>query len=161
MMMEYSKIGMEGERTSKERPTQVRVLNNIKFECTSDSRILLHQNWCPGHIRSRISTFYIWLELEFHRASNGTGPPQNSFWVDRNRRHECASRIWQGAVSPSVGPLARVLCWSLLGLRPGDLHAPNSFLFSSCRHFKILGFCLDSICHQTVSPFISLWDSTS
>jgi hypothetical protein len=32
--MEYSKIGMEGERTSKGRPTQVRVLNNIKFEST-------------------------------------------------------------------------------------------------------------------------------
>jgi hypothetical protein len=33
-----------GERTSKGRPTQVRVLNNIKFESTSDSRTLLHQN---------------------------------------------------------------------------------------------------------------------
>jgi hypothetical protein len=44
MMMEYSKIGMEGERTSKGCPTQVRVLNNIKFESTSDFRTLLHQN---------------------------------------------------------------------------------------------------------------------
>jgi hypothetical protein len=44
MMMEYSKIGMEGERTSKGHPTQVRVLNNIKFEFISDSRTLLHQN---------------------------------------------------------------------------------------------------------------------
>jgi hypothetical protein len=39
--MEYSKIGMEWERTSKGRPTQVRVLNNIKFESTLDSRTLL------------------------------------------------------------------------------------------------------------------------
>jgi hypothetical protein len=44
MMMEYSKVGMEGERTSKGRPTQIRVLNNIKFESTSDSRTLLQKN---------------------------------------------------------------------------------------------------------------------
>jgi hypothetical protein len=44
MMMEYSQIGMDGERISKGRPTQVIVLNNIKFESTSDSRTLLHQN---------------------------------------------------------------------------------------------------------------------
>jgi hypothetical protein len=74
IMMEYSKIGMEGERTSKGRPTQVRVLNNIKFESTLDSTTLLHQNWHPGNIRSRIWTFYIWLEPEFHRSSNGIGP---------------------------------------------------------------------------------------
>jgi hypothetical protein len=67
-------IGMEGERTSKGRPTQVRVVNNIKFESTSDSRTLLHQNRRPVHIHSQILMFYIWLELEFHRASNGIGP---------------------------------------------------------------------------------------
>jgi hypothetical protein len=44
MMMEYSKIGIEGERTSKGRPIQVTFLNNIKFEFTSDFRTLLHQN---------------------------------------------------------------------------------------------------------------------
>jgi hypothetical protein len=47
------------------------------------------------------------------------------------------SRICQGAASPSFGPLARVSFWSPLGLRPGDLHAPNSFLFSSHRHFRV------------------------
>jgi hypothetical protein len=67
-------------------------------------------------------------------------PPKNSFWVDRNRRHKWASRICQSAVSPSVGPLARVPCWSPLELRPGNLHAPNSFLFSSHHHFRVLDF---------------------
>jgi hypothetical protein len=74
-------------------------------------------------------------------------PPQNYFWVDRNSRHKWASRIWQGAVSPSFGPLARVPCWSLLGLRPGDLQAPNSLLFSSHLHLRIwvlLRFILSS-----------------
>jgi hypothetical protein len=33
-------------------------------------------------------------------------------------------------VSPSIGLLTRVPCWNPLGLRPGDLHTPNYFLFS-------------------------------
>jgi hypothetical protein len=40
-------------------------------------------------------------------------------------------------LSLSVGLLARVPCWNPLGLRPGDLHAPNSFLFSSHRHIRV------------------------
>jgi hypothetical protein len=40
-------------------------------------------------------------------------------------------------VSPSVGPLARVPCWNPLGLHQGDLHTPNSFLFSSRRHIRV------------------------
>jgi hypothetical protein len=83
---------------------------------------------------------------------------QNSFWVHRNRRHKWASRIWQGAVSPSFGSLARVPCWSPLGLRPGDLHAPNSLLFSSCHHLRVwvlLRFILSSnsvAVHRFVRP---------
>jgi hypothetical protein len=64
-------------------------------------------------------------------------PPQNFFWVDGNRQNKWASRICQGAVSPSVVPLARVPCWNPLGFRPGDLHAPNSFLFCSRRHIRV------------------------
>jgi hypothetical protein len=45
--------------------------------------------------------------------------------------------MWQGAVSPSFRPLARVPCWSPLGLRPGDLHTPNSLLFSSHHHLRV------------------------
>jgi hypothetical protein len=63
--------------------------------------------------------------------------PQNSFWVDGNRRNKWASRIYQVAVSPSVGPLGCVPCWNPLGLCPRDLHAPNSFLFSSRRHIRV------------------------
>jgi hypothetical protein len=67
-------------------------------------------------------------------------PPQNTFWVDRNRRHKWASRIYQGAVSLSVGPLAHVPCWNPLGLCPDDLHALNSFLFTSRRHIRVWVF---------------------
>jgi hypothetical protein len=61
-------------------------------------------------------------------------------------------------VSPSFGPLARVSCWSLLGLRSRDLHVPNSFLFSSHRYFRVwilLRFNLSSnnvAVHRFVRP---------
>jgi hypothetical protein len=74
-------------------------------------------------------------------------PPQNSFWVNGNRQNKWTSRIFQGAASPSFGPLARVSCWSPLRLRPGELDAPNSFLFSSrhhCRVWVLLRFNLSS-----------------
>jgi hypothetical protein len=93
-------------------------------------------------------------------------PPQNSLWVNGNRRYKWASRICQGAVSPSVGPLARVPCWNPLGLRPGDLHAPNSFVFSSRCHIRVwvlLRFNLSSnsvAIHRFVRPHLvikSVW----
>jgi hypothetical protein len=61
-------------------------------------------------------------------------------------------------MSLSVGPLARVPCWNPLGLCPGDLHAPNSFLFSSRRHIRVwvlLRFNLSSnsvAVHRFVRP---------
>src|SRR5438034_9059413 len=39
-------------------------------------------------------------------------------------RNKSASRICQGAASPSFGPLGRVSCWSPLGTRPGVLGRP-------------------------------------
>jgi hypothetical protein len=65
----------EGQGVKEEelgRPHQGGVQVQLDFDSTSDSKIWLHQNWRPGHLRSRIWTFYIWLELEFHRVSNGT-----------------------------------------------------------------------------------------
>src|SRR5438034_1487274 len=65
--------------------------------------------------------------------------PQNSIGVNRKRRNKSASRICQGAASPSFGPLGRVSCCSPLGARPGVLHAPNPYLFSSRHHFRFRG----------------------
>jgi hypothetical protein len=45
----------------------------FKFEPSSESRSSAQLNGRPGRIRSRFWTFYIWLEAEFHRASNDTG----------------------------------------------------------------------------------------
>jgi hypothetical protein len=98
------------------------------------------------------------LEPELHKASNGTGPTSKFLLNRRNHRKKWTSRICQGATSPSFGPLARVSCWSPLGLRPGDLHALNSFLFSSHYHFRVwvlLRFNLSSnsvAIHRFVRP---------
>ena len=84
--------------------------------------------------------------------------PQNSFGVNRKRRNKSASRICQGAAPPSFGPLGRVSCWSPLGARPGVLHAPNLYLFSSHHHFRVwvlLRFILSSnsvAVHRFVRP---------
>src|SRR6266540_2715087 len=75
--------------------------------------------------------------------------PQNSIGVNGKRQNKSASRICQGAASPSFGPL---------GARPGVLHAPNPYLFSSRRHFRVwvlLRFILSSnsvAVHRFVRP---------
>src|SRR5579859_7174170 len=84
--------------------------------------------------------------------------PQNSFGVNRKRRNNITSRICQGAAPPSFGPLGRVSCWSPLGARPGVLHAPNLYLFSSRHYFRVwvlLRFILSSnsvAVHRFVRP---------
>src|SRR5438105_3078063 len=86
------------------------------------------------------------------------GSLQNSFGVNGKRRNKSASRICQGVASPSFGPLSRVSCWSPLGVCPGVLHAPNPYLFSSRRHFRVrvlLRFILSSnsiAVHRFVRP---------
>jgi hypothetical protein len=59
-----------------------------------------------------------------------------------------------------VGLLGRVSCWSLLGVAPGVVHAPNLY-FNSSRHHIRVWFCLDHICLRIVLSFIGLWDPTS
>jgi hypothetical protein len=73
------------------RPHQRGVHVQLDFDSTSDSRTLLHQNWRPGHIRSQIWMFYIWLEPEFLLSpqesltqvgvQNLTGCCVTVFWV--------------------------------------------------------------------------------
>ena len=98
------------------------------------------------------------MEREFHRASNGTGPTSNFYLSQRNRPNKWTSRIYQGPAPPSFGPLGLVSCWSPLGVRPGVLHAPNPYLFSSRRHFRVwvlLRFILSSnsiTVHRFVRP---------
>ena len=88
--------------------------------------------------------------------------PQNSIGVNGKRRNKSASRICQGAASPSFGPLGRVSCWSPLGARPGVLHAPNPYLFSSHHHFRVrvlLRFILSSnsvAVHRLVRPHFEI-----
>src|SRR5205809_2213725 len=85
-------------------------------------------------------------------------PHQTSIRVNGNRPNKWTSRICQGAAPPSFGPLGLVSCWSPLGARLGVLHAPNPYLFSSRRHFRVqvlLRFILSSnsvTVHRFVRP---------
>ena len=56
---------------------------------------------------------------------------QKPFGINGNRRNKLASRICQGAVTPSFGPLDHVSCLGPLGARPGVLHDPRVFI-NSC-----------------------------
>jgi hypothetical protein len=72
-----------------------------------------------------------------------------------NRRNKSAFRFCFGDTTPSVGLLGRVSCWSPLVVPPRVVHALNLYLISS-RAILGFGFCLDHICHRTISPFIDL-----
>ena len=60
---------------------------------------------------------------------------QKLFGINRNRRNKSASRIYQGAATPSFGPLDNVSSLGPLGARPGVLHDPRVFIKS--RHPSI------------------------
>jgi hypothetical protein len=59
-------------------------------------------------------------------------------------------RLCFGAVTPPVGPLARVSCRSPLGASPGVTHALILYLFSSHCHIRV-GFCLSLDLSRTVA----------
>jgi hypothetical protein len=67
----------------------------------------------PRSIRSRFWTFYIWLEAQFHRASNGTGLMSKFVLSQR----ESSKQV-------DVQNLPRCCVASLIGLRP-KLGAPH------------------------------------
>src|SRR6266498_2245560 len=102
------------------------------------------------------------MEREFHRASNGTGPTSNFHLSQWESSKQWTSRICQGVAPPSFGPLGLVSCWSPLGARPGVLNAPNPYLFSSRRHFRVwvlLRFILSSnsvAVHRLVRPHFEI-----
>ena len=53
---------------------------------------------------------------------------QNLFGINRNHGHKTASRICQGAATPSFHPLDHVSCLGPLGARPRVLHDPRVFI---------------------------------
>ena len=65
---------------------------------------------------------------------------QKLFGINRNRQSNSASRIYQGAATPSFGPLDRVSCLGPLGgaSRVGDNH--KTFIIIRHRRYLVLGF---------------------
>ena len=105
--------------------------------------------------RLRFQRFLILWKDNFITFPMPPDSPQNSIGVNGKRRNKSASRICQGAASPSFGPLGRVSCWSPLGPHPGVLHA-LTLIYSLAAATLGFGFCLDFFCPRTVSPFIGL-----
>ena len=62
---------------------------------------------------------------------------QNLFGINRNCGHNSASRIYQGAATPSFGPLDHVSCLGPLGARPGVLHDPRVFINSGRSSIRV------------------------
>ena len=60
---------------------------------------------------------------------------QKPFRINGNRRNNSASRIYQGAATPSFGLLDHVSCLGSLGARPEVLNDPRVFINS--RHSSI------------------------
>ena len=83
---------------------------------------------------------------------------QNFYGVNGNHQNKLASRFYFGAATPSFGLLARVSCWSPLGVHPRDLHAPKPYIMSSLHHHQgwvLLRFILSSnsvAVHRFVRP---------
>jgi hypothetical protein len=81
--------------------------------------------------------FFIWMEREFYRASNGTGPTskfhmsrqESSKQVDfQNLSGCCATIFW------AVGPC---IVLTPIGAHPGGHPRPNPRIFSSYRHIRV------------------------
>ena len=79
---------------------------------------------------------------------------QKTFRINRNHRNKSASRICQGATTPSFGPLDRVSCLGPLGARLGVLHDPRVFInrrHPSIRVWVLLRlFCQEQFHHSSV-----------
>ena len=67
--------------------------------------------------------------------------------INRNCRNKSASRICQGAATPSFGPLDHVSCLGPLGARPGVLHDPRVFI-NSCHPSIRVWVLLRIICQE-------------
>ena len=77
------------------------------------------------------------------------------FEINGNHQNKLASRICQGAATPSFGLLDHVSCLGPLGARPGVLHGPRVFINSRRPSIRVW-VLLRLFCQETVSPFIGL-----
>ena len=80
---------------------------------------------------------------------------QKLFGINGNRRNKSASRICQGAATPSFGLLDRVSSLGPLGAHPGVLHDPRVFINSRRPSIRVR-VLLRLFCQETVSPFFGL-----
>src|SRR5438034_11448124 len=98
------------------------------------------------------------MEREFHRASNGTGLTSNFHLSQRESSKQVDVQNLSGCCATIFWPVGPCIVLESIRVRPGVLHAPESYLFSSRRHFRVwilLRFILSSnsnTVHRLVRP---------
>ena len=113
---------------------------DVQHETEAQSNMILSLPRSPGPVyvklvtqdasglRFRRST-YGW-KANFIRKPIQVVPHQNLFGINGNHGHKTASRICQGATTPSFGLMDHVSCLGPLGAHPGVLHEPRVFINS-------------------------------
>src|SRR5438128_2895963 len=87
------------------------------------------------------------MEREFHRASNGTSPTSNFHLSQRELSKQVDVQNLSGCYATIFWPVGPCIVLESIRACPGVLHAPNPYLFSSRRHFRVwvlLRFILSS-----------------
>jgi hypothetical protein len=132
-------------------------LERSQQEKPSLAQLRLHLgNGCPGCIRNLIRLGSIWMESYRDKISNPIRTNlKNLSRVYGNHQNKSAFRFFFGAVTPSVGLMARVLCCSPLGVPPRVVHAPNLYFNNRRNHFRVW-VLLRSYMYSTMLSFIGL-----
>ena len=126
---------MEAKMTSKDVQHKPEVRSNMNSSLSRAAGPVCHKlvTQDASGLRFRRSTCR-WKD-NFIRKPMEVVPHHNPFRINRNRRNKSASRIYQGAATPSFGPLDHVSCLGPLGgaYRVGD--DPKTFIIiRCCRH---------------------------
>ena len=131
--------GRRPARVSKSRRrSEANSVRDPEVEAQSNSSLSLPRN--PGSVCLKLVTQDA-SGLRFQRSTYGwkanlirkpiqVVSRQKAFRINGNHRNKSASRICQGAATPSFGPLDHVSSLGPLGARPGVLHDPRVFINS-------------------------------
>src|SRR6266542_1091985 len=102
--------------------------------------------------------FYIRMETEFHRASNGTGPTSNFHLSQRELSKQVDVQNLSGCCVTVFWPVGPCIVLESIRAASRGLARPNPYLFISRRHFRVrvlLRFFLSSnsvTVHRFVRP---------
>jgi hypothetical protein len=109
---EWVKERCGGAKEQQRRPSQVGVPIQVELESNSDSRNSRHQNRHQDHIQTPFWTFFIWIEREEGKLSNGTIHTCKFLLSPQKRRNNKAHIICHSVVLSYLGPVGYVSNWA-------------------------------------------------